>query len=287
MSDDNPSPETIMDFMQEFGAVSMANTDPTDRLKLAIIGPPKGGKSRLACTAPRPILDYDFDDRSESIKSLPEAMKKDIYIKTLQDKEPINPTAFGIFQTDIGKMEYAVSQGKQLPFKTIIVDSVTYCSKWAMNWALGSMNEKAGAKEVSVGGFRFKLARGFEPYDAETNAIANSAIRLFNLGVHVIFVFHERAEEAPDSSQASPKFTGRFTVDPPRMSKILPLFNEQWRITPNSGLYVVQTKPNYEFIGATCLDIGETEEPNIEAMIAKHKAKKLAALEGFKEWANT
>lgn len=235
---------------------------PLDQLKLAIIGPPGGGKSRLAATCRKPSFHYDFDGRAGSIAGI-----EGVYIKTLQDTNPIVPDAFSKYIRDIGQLEYIAKQGKELPVKTVVLDSITYMCAAAM---AQSMSDTKGATTLTVSGQKFRIPRGFENYDGEYNLIVNSIIRLFYLGVDVIACFHERAEEAPDSTQENPRFTGKITVHPPRMNKLLPLFNEQWRVRPEGSVYKVQTKPDYEFIGKTCLSVDQVEEPNIEKMIEKH-----------------
>jgi hypothetical protein len=67
---------------------------------------------------------------------------------------------------------------------------------------------------------------------AKTKIISNCLVRLFQLG-SVIAVFHERPEEAPESTQENPKYTGKLLVEPPRYKNYLPLFNEQWRMKAN------------------------------------------------------
>lgn len=242
---------------------------PLDQLKLAITGLPKGGKSRLASTCRKPALMYDWDGRAASVAGV-----EGLYVKTLQDVNPMVPKAFSTFTADIGQLEYVKSQKKELPCKTIILDSMKYMSQAAM---YQSMSSTKGASIITVGGAKFPIPRGYDNYEGEYNLVVNSLLRLFYLGCDVIAVFHERPEEAKDSTQDNPKFTGNLSVDPPRLAKYLPLFNEQWRVSPNNSTYEVRTKPGYagvyNFLGATCLNLDEIEKPNIEAMITKHLSK--------------
>lgn len=258
------------------GAKDMSQIDPTARLKIAIIGPPKGGKSRLAATAPKVgargetgLFVADFDDRAESLAGI-----KDVYVKTYFDHNPNVPQAWSALQIYVGKLEYAAQQSKfsELP-ATIVLDSLTYGARAAMRVVL---NEKSitGVKQLTVGGLTTKIARGYEPYDAETSMLEGVICRLFGLNINVICVFHETMEEAQDSTDEKPKFTGKINVAPPRLRKLLPLFNEVWRVIPDAmGKRKVQCQPNYEFIGATTLRLDASEEPDIMAMLAKHRSK--------------
>jgi hypothetical protein len=247
------------------GTVEATTFTSTDRLKLAIIGAPKAGKSRLAVTCEKPALLWDFDDRSESV-----AGTAGLFIKKSVDTTPTNPTAVSTLIADIGKLEYDKKQGK-LEYKTFILDSMTYLAKAAVNY---SMKENvAGRKELLLGGNMFFIARGYEPYAGEDQIISNCLVRLFQLG-SVIAVFHERPEEAPESTQENPKYTGKLLVEPPRYKNYLPLFNEQWRMKAlANGTYQVQTKPDGQFTAATCMTIDATEKPDILEMIKKHKSK--------------
>src|SRR5579863_4485035 len=83
------------------GCVDAATITNVDRLKVAICGDPKTGKSYvIAKSARKPVLHYDFDDRSESIAGLP-----DVIVKTLFDKNDTTPTAWAAFESDIGTLE--------------------------------------------------------------------------------------------------------------------------------------------------------------------------------------
>jgi hypothetical protein len=265
-----------MDMTLISGAKEAKDTTPFDQLKLAIVGPPKGGKSRLAATAPATgargesgILVNDFDGRAAALAGMPNVVIADFF-----DKSPSVATGWSNFNISLGKLEYA-AQNKQfdkLP-ATIILDSITYAGRAAMRTVLGS-GSISGVKKLTIGGFTTNIARGYEPYDAEMNMMEGAICRMFGLGIHVICIFHEMPEEAPDSTDDNPKFTGKVSVSPPRSRKLLPLFNEVWRIVPDSqGKRLVQVQPNYEFIGATCLSLDAKEEPSIMAMIEKHRSR--------------
>jgi hypothetical protein len=246
------------------GTVEATTFTSTDRLKLAIVGPPKSGKSRLAATCEKPALLWDFDDRSESI-----AGTAGLHVKRMIDLTPSAPNAMNTLIADIGKLEYDKKQGK-LEYKSFILDSMTFLSKAAMNY---SMKENpAGRKDIVLGGNTFFIARGYDPYAGEDQALSNCLVRLFQLG-SVIAVFHERAEEAPESTQENPKYTGKYLVEPNRYKNYLPAFNEQWRMKVVGGQYQVQTKPDGQFIAATCMNIDASEKPDIMEMIKKHKSK--------------
>lgn len=250
------------------GAQDAATMTAVDQQKIAIVGPPKGGKSKLAVTCRKEAFMAEFDGRKASVAGTP-----GLIIKEYIDVDPINPFGVSNLMVDIGKFEYSKSQNKlsELP-KTIIIDSMTYFAKAAMNFTMS--NSQAGVTTMILGGKKIRLARGYDPYEGEMGIMLGILSRCFALGVDVICCFHETDEEAADSTNEKPRYTGKKTVHPPRLSKLLPLFNDVWRVTPDStGKYEVQVKPDYTFLGGTVMSglLGK-EEPNIENMIKKHMA---------------
>ena len=258
----------------------MEQAKPFTQLKSAIVGAPKTGKSRLAATAPQERYDdagvllpqyqgvfvADFDGRLASLAGIP-----GVTGKTYVDVNPMAPTAASRVSTDIGMLEYAKSQGKVIP-ATFVFDSITYMSEAALRQVMSQSS--TGTKLIDIGGYKFRIARGYEPYDAEVSFISNCFQRVIEMGCHLIACFHERPEEAADSTQENPKFTGRITVHPPRAKKYLALFNELYRVQFDqyAGGYRVQCKPNGEFTAGTTLQLDEFETPNIQELIRKHQA---------------
>jgi hypothetical protein len=250
------------------GAKDAALMTAIDQFKIAIVGPPKGGKSKLAATCRKPAFMAEFDGREASVAGTP-----GLIIKSYVDVNPIVPQGASNLMIDIGKMEYSKSQNKleDLP-KTIIIDSMTYFAKACMNFTMA--NNSAGVTTITLGGQKIRLARGYDPYEGEMGIMLGIISRCFALGVDVICCFHETDEEAPDSTNEKPRYTGKKNVHPARLTKLLPLFNELWRVVPDtSGKYECQVKPDYTFLGGTTLSglLGK-EEPNIENMIKKHLA---------------
>jgi hypothetical protein len=262
------------------GTQDMAQAQPFTQLKLAILGAPKTGKSRLAATAPQKRFDdtgielpqyegvyvADFDGRAASLAGI-----AGVTLKTYRDVNPLDPTAAAQVSQDIGLLEYAKAQGKVIP-ATFVFDSITYMSEAVLRFVMAKSS--TGTKLVDVGGYKFRIARGYEPYDSEVSFISNCFQRINELGCHLIACFHDRPEEAADSTQENPKFTGKITVHPPRAKKYLALFNELYRVQfdPYAGGYRVQCKPNGEFTAGTTLQLDEFELPNIQELIRKHQA---------------
>ena len=253
------------------GAIKAEERDSSDTMKIAIVGPQKGGKSRLAATAYRkPVYFWDFDDRLISVSGIP-----DVFGKTYRETTTLtNSTAWPSVIQDMGMFEYQKSKGAKIP-GTMVFDSMTYMLERAMQYVI--VNNSDMRREVVMNkstGLKSFVPKNYDAYKAEMGQVMNILNRSLELGCDLICCFHERAEEAPDSTEKDPKYTGKISTHPPRAAILLPFFNELWRVRPNDqGVYKVQTKPNYEFVGATCLNLDENEDPDITKMISKHKSK--------------
>ena len=269
MTEENKTETPIKMWLPD-GTIETYYRTATEQLKIAIIGPPKGGKSRLAATAPKkPIFFFDFDGRLASVSGI-----ADVFGKTYLDSpDPNKATAWMELEKDMGMFEYNKLSGKTVP-GTLVFDSITYmCDRALRKVLIDNQSNSAYTKTLTVGTRKFNMPAGWAGYTAEQNLVGNMLARGVELGSDVIAVFHERAEEAPDSSSEKKKFTGKVSVHPPRAEVLLPLFNEYWRVMPsyNGKEYKVYPRPNTDFIGATCLKIDGEEPADITQMIAKHK----------------
>lgn len=254
------------------GAIKAEERDSSDQLKIAIVGPQKGGKSRLAATSLRkPIYFWDYDCRLISVSGM-----EGVYGKSYPEStNMIESTAWPAVMQDMNMFEYQKAKGSPMP-GTMVHDSIMNMFARAMQWIL--VNNPDMRREIIMNkatNTKSYVPYKYDPYKAEFDQVCNILNRTLELGCDLVCCFHERAEEAPNSTDANPIYTGKFSVHPPRAAGLLPSFNELWRMRPNDqGVYKVQTKPNYEFVGATCLNINEEEEPNITQMIQKHKSNK-------------
>ena len=265
--------ETNIKVWMPDGTIETYYRTATEQLKIAIIGPPKGGKSRLAATAPKkPIYFFNFDGRLAAVSGI-----KDVFGKEyLDDTNPGKATAWMNVETDMGMFEYEKLKGHPIP-GTIVFDPTDYMCDRAMRKICVDnppSNQKNNyTRQLKIAGKVFNIPASYDAYNAETNLIGNMLARGVELGSDIIAIFHERAEEADESTPEKKKFTGKISVHPPRLSNLIPLFNELWRVMPSykGDTYEVTTKPTSDFIGATCLKIDGVESADITQMIEKHK----------------
>lgn len=256
----------------------MSEEPSTTKLKLAIIGHEKNGKSQLAATARKPILFHEFDGREEAL-----AGRGGVYVLPYKDKSwPNQPEAAQDFLTNLSKLEDSLDLhgiNPKVPKGTIVrtnvVDSVQTFGRAFMQYALyGSSDIR---REMKVGSYKVFLPGGWDAWNSEMVAVENAILRLLALPCDTIIILHETAEETPDSTSEKPKYTGRVSVFPVRYSRLLKYFNEVWRVKltqvveNNRSKYVprVYPLPNYEFDSATALNLEQVEEPSIERIIAK------------------
>jgi hypothetical protein len=235
----------------------------TDRLKIAIMGKPKSGKSWLAATSPPPVRYYDFDDRSESLEG-----KTGLFIKS-------KPTMLEI-ETDLSIMKANKIKKLLLP-ATVVFDSVTYMNR-AMEEEIFRQDPKL-YRSIRVGNSTsIKIRNSWDVINGIQRYVEYLIAEFSGLGVNLIFVFHEKDEkDKAESTVNDTKYTGLVTVDPQYLQNSLSLFNEVYRITVDGNKkYTVTCKPNFDVMASTTMLLDATEPPNILAMIEKHKSKRLS-----------
>lgn len=235
----------------------------TERLKIAILGKPKSGKSWFAATAPGPVRIYDFDDRSESLEGKP-----NLYVLS-------KPTMLEI-EADLSIMK--ANKLKKLPLPaTVVFDSVTY-----MNRAMEEEIFRQGAqyyRTIRVGNnTSMKLRNSWDVINGIQRYVEYLIAEFSALEVNLIFVFHEKDEkDKAESTAEKTAYTGLVTVDPQYLANSLSLFNEVYRITVGGNKkYIVTCRPSYDVNASTTMLLDATEPPDLMAMITKHKQRRAA-----------
>lgn len=251
------------------GVVPATSVHAAKKLRIAIIGPMKNGKSWFAASGPKPVLVYDFDNRAESLSGKP-----GVFVKTLVDIDPTQPHAVQDVEADLNMFKYNLSQGKAIP-ATFVFDSLTYFRK-AMEYELVKQQPAMGYK-IKLGTMVVNVPKGWDIINAVRMHLEHVINEFGALG-NLIFVFHQRDEKDRDrSTKEETKYTGRQTVDPQYLETVLALFNEVYFINLTyDGKYVATVRANSEFGASTTLQLDAQEEPDIMKMIEKHE-KALAA----------
>lgn len=259
-------------------ATSMETASKFDRLRLAIIGADKTGKSRLAATGRKPILHLDFDNRKESLAGL-----KGVYSLTFAEPPAGQmPTVYNEVLTICAKLEkgYTLKQiGADLGVqdwpdvkpRTLIDDSLFSLGRFVSNHILYS--NKDLRRELVYAGGKLQVRGSRDFWNFEMPAVEDLIARQLGIpGLDVIIIFHEQAEEADASTDERRIYTGRVDVYPGRYRNICKWFNEVWRVTrPNDQPPIVQMQPDMKFTASTNLDFSkvpkEKFKPDVEYMI--------------------
>lgn len=242
----------------------------TSKLKIAILGMPKSGKSWFAATAPKPIMYYDFDNRAVSL-----AGKPGLKIKTLVDINQNSPVAMKQIEKDLSAFKYAKSKGEPIP-TTFVFDTVTYLRNCIENEIFAQ--DSGMARKIKVGtstsilkGKNYDVVSGVQGY-------MQYLVQEFSDLGNLIIVFHEKDQKDRDkSTKDETAYTGKITVDPQFLENLLTLFNEVFRIEVkgNAGAlaptYTVTCRASYEVNASTTLLVDAKEPPDLMAMLAKHQ----------------
>jgi AAA domain len=267
---DEPKPVSELDFLSSIGIQGLtqaSNVTNTDRLKVAICGEKKSGKSKLiADTARKPLLHYDFDDRRESI-----AGAKDTVIKTLIDPDSTIPQAWSILESDLASLEYA-KRNRNLPIKSLALDSATYLRQIAENQM---MKDTSLMRMAKIGLTRYQIAQGWDAINYVHKMLYQLLRRCFALDIDIYVVFHTRNEkDRVKSTKEETVYTDRLTVDPQNLDVLLPMFNETWRtFVDTDSNFRLQVKQDWRFNASTTLNVGENggvENPDIQALLEKN-----------------
>lgn len=250
------------------GTTAASAITNTDRLKVAIVGPGKVGKSNMiAKTCRKPLLVYDYDDRRESIAGFP-----DVTIKTLIDKSSSMPSAWSTFESDIGTLEWLKKDG-YLPFKSIALDSMTYLRQYAENQM---MKDTSNQRIFKINGTQYHVGAGWDAVTCVQKMLGEAIRRLFALDLDVYCVFHTAPEkDKAKSTKDNAVYTEKMTVDPNNLQILLPMFNEVWRAYVDAdGAFKIQVKPDYYFQAASALKVDQNENQDIQKLLDKHNAVK-------------
>jgi hypothetical protein len=252
-----------------------------DRMKIALVGEPKIGKDFLANTAPGKLYTFDFDGRFEALQKHPN--RSNIEGKTYFDINALEPHAWTEFESDVAEFQQMKKAGETIP-TWFIISSMQFVSDAAENWILynnpGMRTEvtevRIDKKKGTMGSGKVIAYRsfGWEPYNTIIDCIRNNIDALMSIG-NLICCFHESPEKDKTlSTPANPVYTGKLSVAPANLQKLLPLFNDMWRVVVvNNTRKVITDCSDYKFTGATSLLLDSEEEADITKMLEKHRTR--------------
>lgn len=250
-------------------------------MKIALVGEPKVGKDWFACTAPGSIFTFDFDKRLDSLNKHPN--RANIEGKTYFDDSFLKPLSWNQFVYDVQEFQEMHKKGEKIP-DWFITSSMQFMSDCCMNTVL--VDNPGMRQELRTDGRSTKdikrkgeligyLPFGWDPYTLVCQQIEEQVNALNSIG-NVICVFHEAPEkDIALSTPKEPVYTGRLQVYPNNLKKLLPLFNDQWRLSIFGGERHLTTDiSDSKFVAATSLLIdGDIKNPNLSEMIKEHEKR--------------
>jgi hypothetical protein len=258
----------------------------SDLLHVAVVGPESNGKSVLCSTAPGVKLFLDYDQKKQVL-----AGRKDTYAITFKNPgsgymlpdaaEEVLDVMTGL---EVSLDLYNLKDKKGIKFfpdvpegtyvRNLIHDSMASLGKLVMDYELYSSGDLK--REIKIGPkMSINIPKNFDAWNAEMKGVESVVMRSFSLSCNIFCTFHERAEEAPDSSIERPKFTGRVSLYPVRYKDLLlKYFTDIWRVklTNIAGAYTprVYVLPDFAHDNASSMKLDAIEEPDITKMIQKH-----------------
>ena len=255
----NPLAETLALIT---GVKKASDMRVTDKLRILILGEPGDGKSWFACTGRKPILMYVFDGRENSISG-----KVDITVKTLNDADDLQPTAWATLESDVNTLVYLSKQNK-LGFKTIVLDPLTYLLEAARNQMMKDIANTSRSGKIGIE--TYKISQGWDSINFIQAMVMRLLDKLFSLDCDIIMTAHVGKEKAKDYTEKNPTFTGRITITPQNMQILFARFNDRFLMKPE---YKVLTKSDYSFSAVTSLKLDELEDADIVKMLVKHETR--------------
>lgn len=273
------------------------NELPGQTLSMILVGAEKAGKSRLAATAPGPILFIDSDQRAASLAGLRDEKGAllPIYAITVTDNTSgdLMPTGFNdVLQIltcleksrklrDIAIGQMSINNKPPVivkPFEgvkddrdvqTIVFDSVATLADLARRYALYAASDQL-AFVVRIGTRVHRTPKSWHGWESEKGFIIDALNQARAIaGLNVILTLHECLEEDERSTEENPIYTGKIEVFPRRYNSILKYFDEVWRLTRETGqIPKISVQPDGKFTKcATALGVFEIKVPNIQEVL--------------------
>lgn len=245
-------------------ASSAGDLKVVERLRGAIVGAYKVGKSWTLATAPDPVLFLDVDQRSASL-----AGKPGVFTLTPYDPPGIGmqPTIYSDVLDLVAKLEQtrvlkdiSPTFASNLSVKTLVLDSIQSMSRAILKYNMYT-NPKELARKINIGGQTLYFPNGWDTWNSDMECMEQLIARMIAIpDIDFWITFHEMDDN------------GVVDTFPGRHRSIIRYFNEVWRITRKQTVPEAQLMPTYNFTACTTLvgAPGVVSNPNIKDLVAKY-----------------
>lgn len=221
---------------------SLADIKTESNLKILLFGNSGAGKTVFAAGFPGPILYLDFDGKVDSAALFykGEERLKHIDVRELQQKLMMNPQANPIQELNgiIAKELIPAQKTGALPFKTLVLDSITTFSSLTLNHII--MTNPGIKRNISAQGQQPCL----QDYGILKREFAKLIPGLLSLNCNVVMLGHIATEKDETTGELirGPLMDGSF-------AKELPIyFKECWRAYVNDkSEHMAQTKSDARY----------------------------------------
>lgn len=222
--------------------MKLSELKPSHNIKLLCYGESGNGKTVMASSFPGPIYFADFDCKVGSAANYLRAYQPEKLDEIEYDQFPPGESgAFKRFYKKLCELEVLSESGK-LPFKTIVLDSLTTFSQ-SMMGEIMAQNPKINGPAPGTPGMQHYLI--FNTY------FINYINRLLALKCHVVVIGHIQTEKDELTGEIRSKLmvSGKLPDAMPRV------FREVYRsftlTKDGKPVYVCQTRPDGKFVART------------------------------------
>lgn len=233
--------------------------------RLLLIGDPGAGKTFAYAHFPKPMLVCDFDRKFEEVyEYYPELQDADIDVKEF------GPKSFPAFQKVWGPL------GEGCPYKTVVLDSLTYLARAIINYMFSIRGSAAGEMKGTI------PIMGLDEYKGESSALSTimtQGLELADRGVNFILTAHlinttEFVASGSKITGTRPKRT-LLTGGSKPAAEIPGAFKDIYYITPNQGINADDPREFHAVTKPTEYDMARTAKRRLPVRVDYTHPKKL------------
>jgi len=222
---------------------ALSDIKTESNLKILLFGNSGAGKTCFAAGFPGPILYLDFDGKVDSAAEFYKADKErlsKIDVRQLQQQLMMNPTMNPIAELNkiIATELIPAQKSGALPFKTLVLDSITTFSSLTLNHIL--LTNPGIKRNTTAQGNQ----PGLQDYGILKREFAKLIPGLLSLQCNVVMLGHISTDKDEQTGEIirGPLMDGSF-------AKELPIyFKEVWRaFTDDKGVHYAQTKSDSRY----------------------------------------